>query len=329
MVDIVAEIAGNFTTLEEGEKLIGAAKYAGVSSVKLQTFVPEKLATSSAKFEMQNTGVVSQIELFEQAKLSYEDHTKLIKFARNINLDIFSTPSHEEDATFLRGLGIKKFKIGSDDALNFRLIGHCADLGNEVIVSTGMCSLEEIHQLYEFVRRLEIKATICHALTLYPSADELVNLSFINYMQEKFLDVSIGYSDHCVGPYASILALTLGVDFLERHFTIDKNLPGADQVVSSEPSEMRLICEFAEKMQVLKGCREKRLSNSEMLNRRNNRKCLVAKHHLKAGTIIEDKHIEIKRPGGALSGSDIQSILGRRLVKDKEIDEQVFLEDFE
>src|SRR5262245_56853769 len=175
---IIAEIGGNFTTLDQAKRLIDAAADCHVDAVKLQTFRADTLASRSAMFDIENTGVTSQYALFRKYEIDGELHDAVFKYAESKGLDWFSTPSHETDVDLLEAAGVGAHKIGSDDAVKIPFLRHVARTGKPVILSTGMCTLEEVRQSVDAIlAEGNDKLILLHAITSYPTHPENVNLA--------------------------------------------------------------------------------------------------------------------------------------------------------
>ena len=204
---IIAEIAGNFQTLEEGLYLARQASLLGATSIKLQTFQPNTLTSKHALFEMPNTGTRSQYDVFEETKLDYDIQRQLFKHLLNENINIFSTPSHPSDVDFLRSCGIDSvLKIGSDDCSNLELIRACGEDNTHVIISTGMATLEEVEITANFCHKNNIDFSLMYCVTNYPCSLEQLNLSTITTYRNMFPGIEIGYSDHFPGNQAACIA---------------------------------------------------------------------------------------------------------------------------
>lgn len=327
---IIAEIGGNFTSLEEGVRLIHAAHRTGVDAVKLQTFTAKTLASKNARYEMKNTGNVSQFELFQQYEIGQEIHEKLFAEARRLNIDIFSTPSHVSDVGLLQNLGAVAYKIGGDDTSNLDFIYEVASLQKPILLSTGTCTQTEVDDIVNTIMKSgNPNFCIMHAVTCYPTPLELANLRVITTFIERYPNIVIGYSDHTIGPTCSIAAKAMGAQVIERHFTLDKNLPGPDHQLSSDEAEMKFIVESIRKLEVALGSGVKMPIGQELINRKNNRKSLVLNRELSKGTTLSINDIAVKRPGTGIAPSLRASLIGKKINKDLSQDHVFQWSDFE
>jgi N-acetylneuraminate synthase len=309
---IIAEIAGNFTTLDEAKKLIDGAVYAGCDAVKLQTYKAETLASKKAKYEMENTGNVSQYELFKEGELSEQDHIEIYKYAKEKNIDIFSTPSHIDDIELLEKLGTTVYKIGSDDSYNLPFIEEVAKLQKPIMVATGMRTIFEVDEIVNTIMKTGNKNfMIFHAITSYPTPYELANLNVIKVMLDRYPNIIIGYSDHTIGWQCSYAARVMGAMVIERHFTLDPNAAGPDHILSSTPEEMKILVDAIRIFEKAQGDGIKMPVEQELINRKNNAKSIVIEKDIKKGEILTKSHLSIKRPGYGIEPKRINDMIGK------------------
>lgn len=319
---LIAEIGGNFTTLEQAFRLVDAAAQCGVDAIKLQTYRADTVASKSALFDMENTGIVSQHELFKKYEIGEDLHRQIFGYAGSKGLDWFSTPSHQTDVDMLERLGVGAHKIGSDDAANLPFLKYVAATGKPLLLSTGMCKLDEVREAVAAILATGNKnLTLLHAITSYPTHPEHVNLRAMQTLAASFPDLAVGYSDHTLGPVACICAAAMGARVLEKHFTFDQQAEGPDHVLSADPAEMRGIVEAVRSFEVMRGSGVKEPAASEKSTRVNNRKSLVVAHAIKAGETFTAAHLSIKRPGYGIAPKCFDEIVGRIAEKDLAADE--------
>ena len=310
---IIAEIGGNVKTYEQAVRLIDAAKAEGVDAVKLQTYRAETISSKKAVFNMENTGIASQYELFERYTIDEGLHRKVFAYAKEVGLDIFSTPSHRTDVELLERLGCDAYKIGSDDAVNLPFLKYIAALGKPIIYATGMCTLAEVQESVEtMLAQGNENIAILHAITAYPTHPEDVNLRAMQTLQRTFPHLPVGYSDHTLGTTACILAAAMGARILEKHFTYDKHADGPDHIHSADPEEMRQIVDAVRTFEVMCGSGIKMPAKAEAITRKNNRKSIVLCQDVKAGEIIGEEAVDIKRPGYGIAPKYLEQVIGRR-----------------
>jgi sialic acid synthase SpsE len=309
---IIAEIGGNFTTFDQAKILADAAAAAGVDAVKLQTYQADTLSSKKAFFDMENTGVISQHELFRKYEINEVLHKDIFSYIEKKGLDWFSTPSHESDVDMLERLGVGAYKIGSDDAVNIPFLRYIAKLRKPIILSTGMCTMQEIKESVSAILEAGNKKIILlHAITSYPTHPDNVNLLAIQSMMKEFSELDIGYSDHTIGITACISAAAMGARVVEKHLTYDKMADGPDHAISADPGEMKDIVNHIREFEVMKGDGVKRPAQSESKTRINNRKSIVIIKPVRQGEIITSDNIGIKRPGYGIEPRYFDEVVGR------------------
>lgn len=318
---IIAEIGGNFTSFEEAKQLINAAYECGVDAVKLQTYRAETITSANAFFDMENTGVVSQYALFKKYEVDESLHRSIFAYIESKGLDWFSTPSHESDVDLLEKFGVGAHKIGSDDAVNIPYLRYVARTGKPIILSTGMCTMEEVREsVSAILEEGNDRLMLLHAITSYPTHPQNVNLLSIRSMMRAFPGLDIGYSDHTVTPIASLCAAALGARIIEKHFTLDKSSAGPDHMLSADPTEMKWLVDSIRCFELMRGSGVKRPADSEKNTRINNRKSLILKGDIKKGDRLTASNIAIKRPGYGISPKYFNQVIGRSVMKDMESD---------
>jgi len=325
---IIAEIAGNFKSLEEAKKLIDGAVYAGCDAVKLQTYQADTLASKKAKYEMENTGNVSQYDLFVEGELSKEEHLEIYEYAKYKGIDIFSTPSHKNDVEMLEKLGTSVYKIGSDDSYNLPFIEEVAKLNKPLIVATGMRTIFEVDEIINTIMKTgNDNFCIMHAITSYPTPYELANLNVIKTMLDRYPNILIGYSDHTIGWQCSYAARIIGAMIIERHFTLDPNADGPDHMLSSTPEEMKILVDAIRIFETAQGNGIKMPVGQEIINRKNNAKSIVLNKDIKKDEILSKEHLSIKRPGYGIEPKKIYELIGRKVNKNLEKDDVLSWDD--
>ena len=325
---IIAEIGGNFTTYEQAVKLIDAAVACGVDAVKLQTYRAETVASRKAMFDMENTGNVSQFDLFKKYQIDRELHQQVFAYAEKKGLDWFSSPSHETDLAMLEELGVGVHKIGSDDAVNLPFLRNVARLGKPMILSTGMCHLDEVKEsVGAILNEGNNKLILLHAITSYPTHAPNVNLAAMQTLMQTFPKLDVGYSDHTLTPVACLAAVAMGARVIERHFTYEKKADGPDHMLSADPAEMKWLVDAVREFEVMRGDGIKRPAESEKTTRINNRKSVVLARAVAAGEILSKDHLAIKRPGYGIAPKDLEKVFGRATNKAMDTDSVLVWED--
>lgn len=316
----IAEIGGNFQSVEEGMHLVDLAAEAGCDAVKLQTYRADTITSKSAIFEMENTGRVSQWELFQKYELDEATHRVVFEHARSRDLFVFSTPSHPTDVDLLEGLGVGAHKIGSDDAVNLPFLKYVARTGKPILLSTGMCTMSEVHRAVDAIlEEGNDQIILFHCTTNYPTHPESVNLRAMVEMQRQFA-LPVGYSDHTLTTDTCYAAAVLGAHILEFHFTRDKSGDGPDQMLSKDPEDTAALVRKVRLLPTLLGDGVKRPMPTEMNTRRNNRKGLVTLRPIGKGEKLTPDNIGIKRPNTGIGGEHWYSTLGKTASRDLEGD---------
>jgi len=309
---IIAEIGGNFTELSDARRLIDEAAAAGADAVKLQTYRAQTLSSKKAIFDMENTGVTSQFELFQKYEINEDLHREIFDYAGSKGLDWFSTPSHSTDADMLERLGVGVFEVGSDDAYNIPFLRDLARRGKPVMMSTGMCTLEEVKESVAAILESGNKQImLLHAITSYPTHPDSVNLRAMQTLAVTFPGLDVGYSDHTLNSLACISAVAMGARIIEKHFTWDKNAEGPDHMLSADPAEMTELVKSIRLVEQMLGDGVKQPAPGEAKTRRNNRKSIVLEKGIGAGETLTAAHLAIKRPGTGIAPKHLDTLIGR------------------
>jgi len=318
---IIAEIGGNFHDFQTAKKLIDLAQKAGVDAIKLQHYQADTLSSKKAMFEMENTGITSQYELFKKYELSSELSNEIFSYCRQKEITSFSTPSHPKDVDLLERFDLPAYKIGSDDATNIPFLKYLAQIGKPILLSTGMCTISEVQKSVDAIlEEGNDKVILFHCVTNYPAPVESVNLKAMNTMQEYF-SFPVGYSDHTIGIDTCYAAAVLGAKILEFHFTYDKKAEGPDHMLSKDYAE---TVDLVKKIKILKhmlGDGIKRPASTEMNTKRNNRKSIVVVRNISAGEKFSTQNIAIKRPGYGISCEHYYNVLGKTASHDISVED--------
>lgn len=283
MVFVIAEAGVNHNgDIKLAKQLIDAAADAGADAVKFQTFKAERLVSRSsplAKYQAANTSAKSQFDLLKELELGYDQFQELADYCKEVGIEFMSTPFDEESAVFLNSL-VKRFKIGSGDMMNFPLLDTIRSFNKPMIVSTGMHSLRDILLVDSFLANSDV--TFLHCTSSYPAPFDSINLKSISFLKEV-LKRSIGYSDHTPGIHASVAAVALGAEVVEKHFTLDRSLPGPDHKASITPSELKDLVSAVRDIEVALGSFDKRIAPAEEDTIRVTRRGLVARVDISKG----------------------------------------------
>jgi len=320
---IIAEIGGNFSTFEQGKKLIDAATSCGANAVKIQTFKADKLVSEYATFDMPSVGGrKKQLDVIRKLELNEKIQKKLFEYCTNKKMTFFSTPSHPDDVDFLENIGIKLYKIGSDDLTNIPLIKYISKCKKPTIISTGMSNMKEIKDAVEAYSSQNSKLALLHCVSMYPYDPKYSNLNAINTMKKEF-KIPIGWSDHTKEIGTCIAAAALGANIIEKHFTLNKKAKGPDHALSSDPRDFSNMVKSIRLIEAAKGTGIKKPAKCELSSLKNIRKSIVASKDIPAGTILNNNFLEIKRPGNGIHPNKLSLIIGKRtkkmITKDKPI----------
>ncbi|RYG46800.1 MAG: N-acetylneuraminate synthase [Chitinophagaceae bacterium] len=333
-VIIIAEAGVNHNgDLETAKKLIEAAAAAGADYVKFQTFKSESLVSRSAvkaDYQVQNTNNAeeSQLQMLQKLELSHEDHERLIGYCNEKKISFFSTAFDLASLQYLRDIGLDLVKIPSGEITNLPYLRLAAQLFPKVIISTGMCTMQEIEDAVAVFAQNGIakeNITILHCNTEYPTPFGDVNLKAMLSIRDQ-IGTAIGYSDHTLGIEVPIAAVALGAEVIEKHFTLDKNMEGPDHRASLEPDELKAMVEAIRNIeQAVSGNGIKEPSASEMKNMAIARKSIVAQTNIKKGAVFTSDNITTKRPGHGISAMRWDEVIGQTANRDYSEDELIAL----
>ncbi|HAR34643.1 MAG TPA: N-acetylneuraminate synthase [Desulfobacter sp.] len=317
-VFIIAEAGVNHNgSLGRAMEMVAIAADAGADAVKFQTFKAETLVTkSAAKADYQKKTSArdeSQFEMLKKLELSHGAHSELIKTCELNGIEFLSSPFDLETIDMLRGLGIQKWKIPSGEITNLPYLRKIASFGQEIILSTGMADLEEIKTALFVFTKAEIPLnmiTVLHCNTEYPTPFQDVNLKAMQTIKASFPGVRVGYSDHTKGIEVPVAAVAMGATMIEKHFTLDKHLPGPDHNASLLPEELAQMVRAVRNIELALGSGIKKPSRSEKKNIHIARKSIVAACSIAAGEIFTEDNLTVKRPGTGISPMKWDDIVG-------------------
>lgn len=329
---VIAEAGVNHNgDLGLARQLIDVAAEAGADLVKFQTFSADRLVTTTARkadYQTRNSGGgETQHEMLRRLELSVEAHHELIAHCAARGIGFFSTGFDNESVDFLASLGQDKFKIPSGEITNLPYLRNMGRYGREIILSTGMSTLGDIEAAIEVLEQAGTprgKITVLHCTTEYPTPMHEVNLRAMQSIGQAF-GVKVGYSDHTPGIEVAIAAVALGACIIEKHFTLDRDLPGPDHKASLEPAELKAMMTAIRNIEMALGDGVKRLTPSEARNRPIARKSLVAARPIHAGECFDAANLLAKRPGEGISPMRWNEVLGRPAKRDFVTDEPIEL----
>ena len=326
---IIAEAGVNHNGSDElALQLVEAAAKSGADAVKFQTFKTENLVSQEAKtaeYQKLQTGEDSQFNMLKKLEISEELHIKLIDQCKQSGIEFLSTPFDVESAKFLLDLGMKKIKVSSGELTNIPFIKELANYDMPMIVSTGMSTLAEIkdaveaiqnaREIKQFKRPLSEMLTILHCTSNYPAKYKDINLRAIQTIENEF-NIPVGYSDHTEGVFVSVSAVVMGATIVEKHFTLDKDMPGPDHQASLDPEELKEMVDQIRSIEWCLGDGIKAPTKSELPVRELVRRSVVLVLDKKAGEVLKLSDLSLLRPGNGIAPIDIEKIVGMKLLSD-------------
>lgn len=326
-VYIIAEAGVNHNgSFELACRLVDAAKTAGVDCIKFQTFRSKNLVSRNAQkadYQKTTTGDGFQVDMLRKLELSYDEFLELKKYCDQVGICFLSTPFDFESIDFLNSIDMPFWKIPSGEITNYPYLVALAKTGKAVVMSTGMCTIDEVGAAIKVLLDHGTKEIrLLHCNTEYPTPFEDVNLSAIQTMRDTF-GFEVGYSDHTKGIEVPIAAVALGATIIEKHFTLDRNMEGPDHKASLEPNELTAMVSCIRNVEAAIGNGDKMPSSSETKNIVVARKSIVAKRAIKAGEEFTEDNITAKRPGSGISPMRWLEVLGTKAIRDFEEDELI------
>ena len=329
-VFVIAEAGVNHNgSLDLAKKLIDVAVDAGADAVKFQTFKADKLVSKAAQkaaYQKQTTSSdESQYEMIRKLELDERAHREIISYCNDKQIMFLSTPFDHDSIEMLNDFGMPIFKIPSGEITNLPYLRHIGGLGKGVILSTGMADLGEIEDALDALLKAGTsrdKITVLHATTEYPCPIDEVNLRAMQTIRNAF-DVKVGYSDHTQGIEVPIAAVAMGASVIEKHFTLDRSMEGPDHKASLEPDELKAMVSGIRRVSLAMGDGIKKPSRSEEKNITVVRKSIVAARKIKAGEILGEDNITIKRPGNGINPMRWDEVIGQVANKGYEEDDLI------
>lgn len=329
---IIAEAGVNHNgNYEMALKMIDEAKAAGADYVKFQTAKPELVISTfapKAEYQKETTGNgESQLEMCKAIHLPLTDYKPLKEYCDKVGIGFMSTPFDLVSIDVLEPLDMDYYKIPSGEITNLPYLRAIAAKGRKVIISTGMSELPEIEEALQILENGGLKRSdiiVLHCNTEYPTPMRDVNLRAMLDIRDR-LGVAVGYSDHTNGIEVPIAAVALGAEVIEKHFTLDKTLPGPDHKASLEPQELKAMVDAIRNIEAALGDGKKKVTDSERPNIIVARKSIVAARPIKAGEVYTEENVTVKRPGNGISPMKWDDVLGKTAPRDFEYDELIEL----
>jgi N,N'-diacetyllegionaminate synthase len=323
---IIAEAGVNHNgSLELALGLVDAAAAAGADAVKFQSFQAEKLVTpyaDTAEYQKQATGKTSQFEMLKSLELPVEFHHRLVERCQARGIEFMSTAFDVETLDFLCTLGIQRLKIPSGEITHHALLAHAASKNLPIILSTGMATLEEVAEAVETIANTRKELGFCepldeclillHCTSNYPAALSDVHLRAIETLSHRF-NLPVGYSDHTPEVWVPLLAIAMGGSVIEKHFTLDRNLPGPDHLASLEPQALAQMVQLIRQAEVALGEAKKTPCKNEISIRNLVRRSVTLKYDRPAGALLAQEDLILLRPGDGIEPKYLPEVIGKRL----------------
>lgn len=330
---IIAEAGVNHNgNLEMALDLIKKAKKAGADCVKFQTFKAENIVTESspkAAYQLKTTSEQeTQFSMLKSLELGYDAYLQIKKECENQAIDFISTPYHYDDVDFLDEIGVSQFKIASSQLTELPFLEYVAKKNRGIILSTGMASLSEVFEATQTIKSINSKLIVLQCTTNYPSLISEANINAMLAIKEA-CKVDVGYSDHVENNYACFAAAALSAKVIEKHFTLDKSLPGPDHICSLDPNEFKEMVYGIRQIESALGNGIKLPTQNEKPNIFAMRRSIVAAHDINRGEVIKQSMLTFKRPFGGIEPKQINLLVGKKLKRNISYNEQVNWDDFE
>lgn len=330
---IIAEAGVNHNgSLDTAKKLIKVAAEAGADFVKFQTFKSEKLVSRvapQAQYQNESSPAKNQLEMIKKYELDEKTHLNLIQECKKYSINFLSTAFDMESIDLLLKMNIPLYKVPSGELTNLPYLRKIGSLKKEVILSTGMANLSEIEQAIEVLIKAgssRAALTVLHCNTEYPTPFQDVNLRAMQTIADAF-KVSVGYSDHTLGIEVPIAAVALGATCIEKHFTLDRNMPGPDHKASLEPQELKAMITAIRNIEQAMGSGIKQASPSEVKNIAIARKSIHLNKNIPAGQTLNSDDLIMKRPGDGISPMLLDLVIGKSLKAPGLIDQKLSFKD--
>jgi N,N'-diacetyllegionaminate synthase len=330
---IIAEAGVNHNgSIENAFKLIDAAKAADADYVKFQTFKADKLVNKTVqKADYQkanlNDGDNSQYNMLKKLELTEHMHDEILRHCKEVDIKFLSTPFDQDSIVFLKSLGVVIGKIPSGEITNLPYLRHMAQAFPQLIMSTGMCTMDDVKNAVNALIAAGAKKeniTVLHCNTEYPTPMKDVNLKAMLNIKEE-LGIEIGYSDHTMGIEVPVAAVALGATIIEKHFTLDRTMEGPDHPASLEPGELKEMVKSIRNIDMALGEGFKIPSESEKKNIEIVRKSIVAGRDIVKGEVFSEENLTVKRPGTGISPMNWDGVIGKTAARDFKSDEIISL----
>ncbi len=324
---IIAEAGLNHNgSLELAKQMVEAAAAAGADAVKFQKRTVEILAIGSVldarDDRFPNFGATYR-QIREHIEFDFNAYVTIREKCQECGIDFLCTAFDIPAVTFLEQLGVDRYKLASHSLSNLPLLHHLAELGKPVILSTGMAEWDEIDRAVEIFFTKRTPLSLLHCVSIYPTPPEECNLAMIHRLKERY-GVPVGYSGHEIGTLATLAAAAMGASIIERHFTMDRTLPGFDHKISLEPAELTAMVRDLRTIETMRGTGSKKVSEREKITRDKYHVSMVSARPLAKGSILTETDVTYRNPGTGIPPKEANRYLGRELTRD--VPEDVLIE---
>jgi N,N'-diacetyllegionaminate synthase len=325
---LIAEIGVNHNgNVDLAKRMVLEAKKSGANAVKFQTFTADSLVsmnTPKVAYQIDTTSPSqTHFEMIKDLELSKENHFTLFEYCNSLDIEFLSTPYDVESAIFLNDLGVSYFKTASADIIDYPLHEFIASTGKPTLIATGMANLMEIDKVLEIYKsRNNNNVLLLHCVSNYPCSDHSINLRAMKKLKDVF-SVPVGYSDHSIGFLAAALSLGYGAKVIEKHFTLDKFLPGPDHKASSTPAEFKELVDHVRRSEMILGSSKKLRQQEEQQMALVSRKSIFIKCELDKDHILRKEDLHLLRPGDGISPIYLSEIIGKKINKKLEINHKL------
>lgn len=315
---VIAEAGVNHNGSEDRAlELVETAARAGADAVKFQTFRAEELVAASAPrapYQERNVGGGDQLSMLRELELTESAFAALYRRSRELGIEFMSTPFDAESAAMLVRLGMQRIKIGSGEITNLPFLRALAALEKPIILSTGMSTLDEVREAVDAMPAARGRLTLLHCTSNYPADPADVNLRAMVTMRDA-LGLPVGYSDHTQGTEVAVAAVALGAAVIEKHFTLDRGLPGPDHKASLEAAELERMVREIRAVESALGSATKAPAPSELAVREVARRSVTLVRPVGEGQSISMKDVALRRPATGIAPRDLERVVGRRAAR--------------
>ena len=321
---IIAEVNSSHNgDVETAKKMIKAAKSAGCSCVKFQSWSAQSLYSKT----YYKANPIAQ-RIVAKFALSENELKECADYCKEIGISFSSTPYSEAEVDALLNMGAPYIKIASMDINNYGYLKYIAETKAPIILSTGMAEMDEVRKAVDVITTAgNDNLVLLHCISIYPAAADTIHLNNILMLQTEFPDCPIGFSDHTLGTEIACAATALGSAVIEKHLTLDKTKPGMDNNMAIEPDEMKILVRNCENVFEAMGSKTRIVSDAEYEQRKKMRRSVIAAKDLKAGTVLASADLAAKRPGDGISVDQMETLVGKVLKRDVEVDTLLLPED--